>query len=120
MKRAAVKADATVVSSLTTALRGRVAQHRQQCNCRVVAAFGNQVQNDIRLNRFLAAELKVATAVGRCLGDLPGLAGTCAPKGDGKISERTTSHLDLAFDTYGGLNWAACVAYNRKGQQQRD
>jgi hypothetical protein len=44
--------------------RRRIAQHREQCNCRIVAAalvhygfatFGDQVQHDIRAKGFLAA-----------------------------------------------------------------
>src|SRR5262249_37036966 len=92
--------------------RGRIAQHRQHCNRRIVAAglvhcgvatSGDQVQDDIRAKGFLAADLKSAITACSCLGQLPGLSRTSAPKSDGGICERITARLDLPLDTNGGL-----------------
>src|SRR5262249_48007298 len=91
--------------------RRRIAQHREQCNRRVVAAtlvdggfasFGDGIEDDIRADRLLAVDLEPAVAICSCLGELPGVSGTCGPKGNGGICERTVTCLNLPFDANGG------------------
>src|SRR5262249_1663074 len=87
--------------------RRRIAEHREECNRRVVAvtlvdsgvaAFGDQIEDDIRANRFLAVDLESTIVACCCLSELPGITGTCGPKGDSRICKRTTAGLDLTLD----------------------
>src|SRR5262249_19662172 len=89
----------------------RIAKHREQCSRRVVAgalvdcrfaAFGDDVEDDIRAKRFLTAELKETIVVCSRLRELPGFASACSPKSHGRICEGTTARLDLSLDPNAG------------------
>src|SRR5262249_52742654 len=109
--------------------RRRIAQHREQCNRRIVAAslvdggftaFGEQIEDDIRADRLLAVDLEPALTACSCLGELSGLSRTGGPKGDGRICERTTACLDLTLDTYGGCSRTRSKAQQTDYQRRAD
>src|SRR5262249_22654273 len=105
--------------------RRRIAQHREECNRRVVtailvdsgsAAFGEQIEGHVRADCLLGVDLKPAIAVCCCLSELPGVGSTCGPEGDGGICERTTTCLDLTLDAYGGCDTGRSKAHQANDQ----
>ena len=110
MNRAAVNAEATVVSSLTVTVFGNVgSQQRHQRHGLVGAfvrrglrraAFGDEIKHAV-FRRVFGLQFERAIAVGLALGQLRGSALACRVKGHRRSGDGTAGALDVASEVRG-------------------